>query len=58
MMKYVAIVTYATNVKVGAIIKAKDRVSAWSKLLISLNGGDAVSSIEICEVLPNMEMKA
>lgn len=58
MMKYVAIVTYATNVKVGAVIEAKDRVSAWNKLINSLDDGDAVSSIEICEVLPNMEMKA
>lgn len=58
MMKYVAIITYATNVQVGAIIKAKDRVSAWKKLIASLDGGDCVSSIKICEVLPDMEMKA
>lgn len=58
MMKYVAIITYATNVQVGAIVKAKDRVSAWEKLIASLDGGDCVSSIKICEVLPDMEMKA
>lgn len=58
MMKYVAIITYTTNVRVGAIVKAKDRVSAWEKLIASVDGGDAVSSIEICEVLPDMEMKA
>lgn len=58
MLKYVAIITYATGAKTGAIVKAKDRPSAWGKLLNALDGGDAVSSIDICEVLPNMEMKA
>jgi len=38
-MKYVAIITYTTNVKVGTTVTAEDRIAAWEKLLRAFDGG-------------------
>ncbi len=58
MMKFVAIIEYTTKVQAGAIVRAKNRVDAWKKLLKSADDGNGVSSIHICEVLPDMELRA
>lgn len=56
-MKFVAIISYTTNVQVGATVKANSRADAWGKLIKSLEDGDCVNSIAICDVLPDMELK-
>lgn len=50
-MKYSAIVTYGTGVKVGAVITANGHTDAWAKLLKEFEGGKNVESITIVGVL-------
>lgn len=56
-LKYAAIVTYGTGVKVGATITAKDLVDAWAKLLKEFEGGKNVAGIKIVEVLDQYNIK-
>lgn len=57
-MKYAAIVTYTTDVRVGVIVKADDLADAWAKLLKKFDGGESVRSVDMAMVIgPEFEIK-